>query len=86
MKKDVTNYISKCMECQRVKANHRNLVGFLQPFPILEWKWKVVAIDFITNFLRITRKHDSIKVVVGNLTMVTHFISVKLSHKVVNIA
>ena len=29
MKKDVVDYIARCMECQKVKAEHR-----LQPLPI----------------------------------------------------
>jgi hypothetical protein len=45
----------------------------------------VVTIDFITNFPKTTRKHDSIMVVVDKLTKDSHFIIVKLAHKVVNI-
>jgi hypothetical protein len=77
----VANYISKCMECQRVKAEHIHLVGFLQPLPIPEWKWEVVTIDFITKFPKTTRQHDSIMVVVEKLTKEDHFILVKLTHK-----
>jgi hypothetical protein len=47
MKKDVFYYIAKCMECQRVKAEHRHQVGYLHPLPIPEKKWEVVTIDFI---------------------------------------
>jgi hypothetical protein len=50
MKKDVADYIARCMECQKVKTEHRHPTGLLQPFPILEWKWEVVTIDFITKF------------------------------------
>jgi hypothetical protein len=42
--------------------------------------------DFITKFPRTIKKHDSIMVVVENLTKATHFIPVKLTHKVVDIA
>jgi hypothetical protein len=52
MKKDVVDYISICMECQRVKAENRHLVGLLHPLPIPEKKWEVVTIDFITKFPR----------------------------------
>jgi hypothetical protein len=54
--------------------------------PIPEWKWEVVTIDFITKFPRTTRKHDSIMVVVDKLTKDAHFIPVKVTHKVTNIA
>jgi hypothetical protein len=86
MKKDVANYISKCMEYQRVKVDHRHLASFLQPLPILEWKWEVVIIDFISKFPKTTRKHNSIMVVVDKLTKVAHFIPIKLDHKETNIA
>ena len=85
MKKDFANYIARCMECQRVKVEHRNPVGLLQPLPILEWKWEVVTIDFITALPRTNRQHDSIMVVVDRLTKAAHFIPVKSTHKVANI-
>jgi hypothetical protein len=34
MKKDVANYIAQCMECQKVRVEHRHPTGLLQPFPI----------------------------------------------------
>jgi hypothetical protein len=85
-KKDFVDYISKCMECQRVKVDHRHPTGFLLPLPILEKKWKVITIDFITRFLRTTRQHDSIMVVVYKLTKATHFFSMKTTHTTTNIA
>jgi hypothetical protein len=31
---DFADYISRCMECQRVKGENKHLIGLLQPFPI----------------------------------------------------
>jgi hypothetical protein len=39
MKKEIAEYIVRCMECQKVKDEHRHTAGFLQPLPIHEWKW-----------------------------------------------
>jgi hypothetical protein len=86
MKKEVDDYISIYLEFQKVKLEHRNLVALLQPFPIVEWKWEVVTIDFITKLPRIVKQHDSIMVVVDKLTKVSHFIPMKLTHKATNIA
>jgi hypothetical protein len=36
MKKELVDYIVKCLECQKVKTEHRHSVGLLQPLPILE--------------------------------------------------
>jgi hypothetical protein len=64
-----------------VKTEHRNPIGLLQPFPILQWKWDVVTIYFITKLLRTMRQHDSIIVVVDKLTKALHFVLVKTTHK-----
>jgi hypothetical protein len=85
MNKYVDDSIAKCLECQKFKAEHRHPYGFLQRFPIPEWKWKVVPMDFITKLPINTKQHDSIMVVVDNLTKVSHFILVKLNHKETNI-
>jgi hypothetical protein len=68
------------------KDKHRHPTGFLQPFPIPEWKWEVVSVDFITKLPRTVKQHDSIMVVVDKLTKATHFIPVKTTHKATNIA
>ena len=38
MKKDISYYMARCMECQRVKVEHRHCTGLLQPLPIPKWK------------------------------------------------
>jgi hypothetical protein len=48
MKKEVADFIAKCLKCQKVKAEHKHPACFLQPLPIPEWKWEVVTMDFIT--------------------------------------
>jgi hypothetical protein len=81
MKKEVVDFIVRCLECQKVKVEHRHPTGLLQPFPIPEWKWEVVTMDFITKFPRTAKQHDSIMVVVDKLTKAAHFIPVKSMHK-----
>ena len=39
MKRDVLEFITKCLVCQRVKAEHKVPFGLLQSIRILEWKW-----------------------------------------------
>ena len=86
MKNDVVEYITKCMECQKVKVKHRHPTGLLQPLPIPEWKWDVVMIDFITKLPKTRLKNHVIMVVVDKLTKASHFIPVKATHKAANIA
>jgi hypothetical protein len=85
LKKEVADFIAKCLEFQKVKVEHRHPVGMLQPLPIPEWKWEVVTMDFITKLPKTTKQHDSIMVVVDKLTKASHFILVKLTHKATNI-
>ena len=39
MKRDVAEFVTKCMVCQKVKAKHQVPLGLLQPIKIPEWKW-----------------------------------------------
>ena len=50
IKKDVAEYISRCMKCQQIKVEHQHPVGLLQPLLVLEWKWEVISMDFIIGF------------------------------------
>jgi hypothetical protein len=36
MKRYIVEYIANCIECQKVKAEHRKPIGLPHPFPILE--------------------------------------------------
>jgi hypothetical protein len=86
MKKDVVDYITRCMECQKVKVEHRHPTGLLHPFPIPKKKWEVITMDFITGLPRTNKKHGSIMVVVEKLTKDAHFVPVKTMHTMANIA
>ena len=48
MKRDVAQFVSKCMVCQQVKAEHKKPGGTLQPLPIPEWRLDHVIMDFVT--------------------------------------
>jgi len=86
MKKDVADYITQCMECQNMKAKHSHPTGLLQSLPIIEKKWEVITMDFITGLPRTNKQHDSIMVVVEKLTNVVHFVPVKTTHTMANIS
>ena len=50
MKRDVTEYVSKCLTCQQVKAEHQVPIGLLNPLPIPQWKWDNITMDFVSGF------------------------------------
>ena len=86
MKKEVSEYLDHCIKCQQVKEEHQHPVGLLQPLPILKGKWEIISMDFITDLLKNFREHNSIMVIVDKLSKASHFIMVKSTYKVVNIA
>ncbi|GJW94415.1 putative reverse transcriptase domain-containing protein [Tanacetum coccineum] len=58
MKKDITKYVSRCLTCLKVKAEHQRLSGLLQQPEIPIWKWKGIAMDFVTKLSRTSSGHD----------------------------
>jgi hypothetical protein len=85
MKKEISEYIAICMECQKVISEHNHPIGFLQHLPIPEWKWEVVIMDFITGLPKTRKHHDSIMMVLEKLMKATHFILLKTTHKASNV-
>ncbi|KAA3456128.1 DNA/RNA polymerases superfamily protein [Gossypium australe] len=77
MKRDISDFVSKCLVCQQVKAEHQVPSGLLQPILIPEWKWDRVTMDFVSGLPHTPRKKDAIWVVVDRLKKSTHFISVR---------
>ena len=76
MKKEIADFVSRCLTYQQVKAEHQNPVGKIQPLLIPVWKWDKIAMDFVTG-LPITRiQHDAIWVIVDRLTKSVHFLPV----------
>ncbi|KAK4382892.1 Transposon Tf2-12 polyprotein [Sesamum angolense] len=78
MKKDVAEFVPKCMTCQQAKAEHQAPTGKLRPLSIPEWKWENITIDFVVGLPRTLRKHDTIWVIVDRLTKSAHFLPIRL--------
>ena len=64
MKKEISEFVTKCLVCQRVKAEHQVPLGLLQSIIIPEWKWDQITMDFVVGLPLTRRKHDSVWVVV----------------------
>ncbi|GJS65428.1 putative reverse transcriptase domain-containing protein [Tanacetum coccineum] len=60
MKKDIAVYVSKCLTCLKVKAEHQRPSGLLQQPKILEWKWEGITMDFVTKLPKTSSGHDTI--------------------------
>ncbi|GJX71300.1 reverse transcriptase domain-containing protein [Tanacetum coccineum] len=76
MKRDIATYVSECLTCAKVKAEHQRPSGLLQQPEIPEWKWENIIMDFITKLPRTRSGHDAIWVVVDRLTKSAHFLAI----------
>ncbi|KAK1431803.1 hypothetical protein QVD17_08482 [Tagetes erecta] len=77
MKREVEVYVSKCLTCLQVKAEHQNSYGKIQPLEIPERKWEHITMDFITKLPRTPKGYDTIWVVVDRLMKSAHFLPIK---------
>jgi hypothetical protein len=66
-KRDVANYVERCLNCQQIKMEHQRPAGTLQPLPIPVWTWDEIDMDFVSGFPRALEGYDSIWVVVDHL-------------------
>jgi hypothetical protein len=86
MKRYVVDYVSKCVVCSQVKIEHQVPAGKLQPLPIPEWKWLEISMDFVDGLPMSKKKHDRVWVVVDRLTKVAHFLGVRSTNSVKELA
>ncbi|GJV22127.1 putative reverse transcriptase domain-containing protein [Tanacetum coccineum] len=49
MKADIATYVSRCLTCAKVKAEHQRPSGLLVQPKIPEWKWDNITMDFVTK-------------------------------------
>ncbi|GKD46401.1 putative reverse transcriptase domain-containing protein [Tanacetum coccineum] len=52
MKADIAKYVSKCLTCVKVKAEHQKPLGLLQQPDIPVWKWERITMDFVSRLPR----------------------------------
>ncbi|KAA3459053.1 DNA/RNA polymerases superfamily protein [Gossypium australe] len=86
LKREVTEFVGKCLTCQQVKAEHQLPSGLLQPVKIPQWKWERITMDFVSGLPLTPSKKDSVWVIVDRLTKSTHFIPVRVDHSLKKLA
>nr|GEW43440.1 hypothetical protein [Tanacetum cinerariifolium] len=77
IKADIATYVSKCLTCVKVKAEHQKPSGLLVRPKIPKWKWDNITMDFVTKLPQSSRGYDTIWVVVDRLTKSTIFTLIK---------
>ena len=86
MKKEIASFVSRCLTCQQVKAEHQRPVGKVQLLPIPVWKWEKITMDFVTGLPRTQKQHDAIWVIVDRLTKSAHFLPVNVEDSLEKLA
>ncbi|KAA0032070.1 pol protein [Cucumis melo var. makuwa] len=80
MKREVTDFVSRCLVCQQVKAPRQRPTGLLQPLSVPGWKWESVSMDFITGLPKTLKGYIVIWVVIDRLTKSVHFVPGKSTY------
>ena len=86
MKREITEYVAKCLTCQQVKADHQKTPGKLKSLEVPEWKWDDITMDFIKGLPKTHKGNDAIWVIVDRLSKVAHFLAIKKSFFVEKLA
>nr|GFC13316.1 reverse transcriptase domain-containing protein [Tanacetum cinerariifolium] len=58
-KADIATYVSKCLTCAKLKAEHQRPSGLLVQPAIPMWKWDNITMDFITKLLKSSQGFDT---------------------------
>ncbi|GJS41757.1 putative reverse transcriptase domain-containing protein [Tanacetum coccineum] len=81
MKKDIAEYVSRCLTCLTVKAKHQRASGMLQKPKIPIWKWEGIAMDFVTKLPMTSSGHDITWVIMDQLTKSAYFLPMREDYK-----
>ncbi|GJZ06574.1 putative reverse transcriptase domain-containing protein [Tanacetum coccineum] len=73
MKANIATYLSKCLTCEKVKAEHQNSSGLLQQPAIPVWKWEQINMDFVSGLPRTPSGYNTIWVIAW-CSYINHFI------------
>ncbi|GKC53324.1 putative reverse transcriptase domain-containing protein [Tanacetum coccineum] len=77
MKVDIATYVSKCLTCAKVKAEHQRPSGLLVQSEIPEWKWDTIMMDFVTKLPKSSQGLDTIWVIMDRLMKFAHFLPIR---------
>ncbi|GJS33183.1 putative reverse transcriptase domain-containing protein [Tanacetum coccineum] len=77
MKADIATYVSKCLTCAKVKAEHQRQSGLLVQPEIPQWKWDNITMDFVTKLPKSSQGYDTLGESVDRLTKSAIFIPMK---------
>ena len=74
MRRQVTELVTQCSECQRSKPRNQLAYGQLEPIPPPDRPWQQVTMDLITELPTTARGHSAVLTVVDRLSKMVHWI------------
>ncbi|GJV34263.1 putative reverse transcriptase domain-containing protein [Tanacetum coccineum] len=77
MKAHIATYVSKCLTCAKVKAEHQRPSGLLVQPDIPQWEWDNITMDFVTKLPNSSQGYDTIWVIVDRLTKSAIFVPMR---------
>ncbi|MCO5563944.1 hypothetical protein L7F22_017596 [Adiantum nelumboides] len=86
MRQDVSDYISKCLTCQKVKYDRHKAFGLLQPLPIPKRPWESITMDFVFGLPKSSQGNNGIWTIVDRFSKQAHFIPIKKTIKATHMA
>ncbi|GKC92318.1 putative reverse transcriptase domain-containing protein [Tanacetum coccineum] len=86
MKKDIAVYVSRCLTCLKVKAEHQRPSRLIQQPEIPKWKGEGIAMDFVTKLPKTSSGHDTIWLIMDRLTKSAHFLPMREDYKMDRLA
>ncbi|GKC69814.1 putative reverse transcriptase domain-containing protein, partial [Tanacetum coccineum] len=81
--RDIAEYVSRCLTCSKIKAEHQKPSGLLQQPEIPEWKWEKIAMDLVIKLPKSSIGYDAIWVIVDRLA---HFLPIREDYKTEKLA
>ena len=86
MKRDVAEFVSKCLTCEQVRIRHQRPGGVMQPLPSPEWKWENITMDFVTASPRTPSGYEVVWVIIDRLMKSAHFIPLRVGYSLEKLA
>nr|GEZ90316.1 reverse transcriptase domain-containing protein [Tanacetum cinerariifolium] len=83
---DIATYVSKCLTCAKVKAEHQRPSGLLVQPKIPEWKWENITMDIVTKLPKSSQGYNTIWVIVDRLTKCAIFTPIRETDPMDNLA
>ncbi|GJR67833.1 putative reverse transcriptase domain-containing protein [Tanacetum coccineum] len=86
MKAEIATYVSKCLTCAKVKAEHQKPSGLLQQPEIPEWKWEKITMDFVSGLPRTQVLRHHFGCIVNPINKSAHFLPMKKTDSIEKLA